>query len=134
MQYSRKFKERMVRQLVGPNRKSAMQVSKESGVAQSTLSKWLRASVVGVSDEPEGGGKPTAERTWKEKARLVLEADELEGEALGAFLRSNGIHEADLDEWRAWLESGPAGKGEQRQRSEDRKRIKSLERELRKWP
>ena len=134
MRYSRKFKARAVRQMVGPRGKSGSQLSKELGVAQSTLSKWLRDSVADVDEEHDDDKKavPAKELNWKEKARLVLEADDLEDEELGAFLRSNGLHEADLEDWRAWLQGGPEEKGSKKQRQADRKRIKSLERELRK--
>ena len=64
-------------------------------------------------------------------AAAALPADEL-----GAFLRGEGVHEAEVEQWRAAileagtsvLESG-AAKGSAR--SADGRRIKELERELR---
>lgn len=141
MIYSEKFKDRMVRRMAGPSGVSATSLAKEVGVPQSTLSRWLRGSVVEVSDQDGGSGAPSRERQERsplEKAALVVEADKLEGEQLGAFLRQNGLHEADLEEMRRWLgeqldptetrrEKAAARKAQQAQQ----KRIKKLERELR---
>lgn len=141
MRYSAKFKDRMVRQLVGPTAKSALELSKDVGVSQSTLSRWLRASIPAVANEenePVAPIRKTRERTPLEKAELVIEAGKLEGEALGALLRRNGIHEADLDEWRTWLRErlDPAAtrreaRADSKSKQADQKRIKNLERELR---
>ena len=63
MQYSEKFKERTVKRLLGPGAVSATALSREVGVPQPTLSKWLRASLAGVSRNDQGGSqKPVRER------------------------------------------------------------------------
>lgn len=138
MQYSEKFKERMVKRLLGPGAVSATALSREVGVPQPTLSKWLRASLAGVSRDDQGGSqKPVRERTPEEKAALVFEAKGLTGEELGAFLRRNGLHEADLAELRRWLaeqlDPRPIkreAEAARKARKADQKRIKQLEREL----
>jgi transposase-like protein len=43
-QYSDSFKQRMVQRMVGPGRLSASALSKEVGVAQPTLSLWLKSA------------------------------------------------------------------------------------------
>jgi hypothetical protein len=73
-----------------------------------------------------------ASRSAEEKVRIVVAASALAPAELGAFLRREGVHEAEVEQWRAAileaLESGVAkGSG----RSADGKRIKELERELR---
>ena len=69
---------------------------------------------------------------WKseEKLRVVVEAAGLEGDALGQFLRHEGVHEADLAEWRrsVLLALGPVAKTQPG--SGDARRIRELEREL----
>lgn len=106
-------------------------------MAQPTLSKWLRASVGGVSKD-EVGSDRLRDRTPEEKATLVFEAKGLRGEELGAFLRRNGLHEADLEELRVWLAERLDPKVSRRQedarrrtRKADQKKIKQLEKELR---
>ena len=66
-----------------------------------------------------------------------MAAAALPPEELGAFLRREGVHEAEVEQWRAAileagtsaLEGGSAAKGSGR--GADGKRIKELERELR---
>jgi len=140
--YSRKFKERMVRRMVGPAAISAKALSREVGIPQSTLSRWLRGSVAGVSSGEDRGQKQRSgrrERTPLEKAELVIEASKLEGEELGAFLRRNGLHEADLEEMRRWLgerldptTARQEKKASKKAKQAEQKRIRGLERELRK--
>ena len=82
---------------------------------------------------PENEAPKTRSKKWtiKEKARLVVEADGLSSVELGAFLRTEGLHEAQLDEWRATVYGGFKKNPEsKRQAAADRKRIRELEREL----
>ena len=129
------FKARMVARMAGPERISACALSREVGVAQPTLSRWLRAarSVRGMSHPEPPSKRP---RSWssQEKLRIVVEASRLKPEELGAFLRREGLHEAQLQEWtRAAMEglgtsTTPVA---QRAKSADKRRIRELERELR---
>lgn len=134
MPYTEGFKARMIERLAGPEGISATALSKEVGVSQSTLSRWLRLRptrrVGAMKDETQGpkGKKRTAEQ----KLRLVLEASELSDEELGVFLRREGLHEAELREWTAAameaLSSKPKRKGKT---SRDARRIRELEKDLR---
>ena len=69
---------------------------------------------------------------WKpeEKLRLLEQAGGLAGDALGDLLRREGLHEADLAEWRraALGALGPNVKAPSS--SAEAKRIRELEREL----
>lgn len=130
----------MVQRMSAPNAISAMRLSKEAGVSQSQLSRWLREarSVVPMTKERRSDrvadGTP---RTAAEKVRIVMEAAATPPEELGAFLRREGVHEAELEQWRkaateaatAALEVGGAPKPATR--GSESKRIKDLERELR---
>jgi transposase-like protein len=68
-----------------------------------------------------------------DKLRLVLEASELEQDELGAFLRREGLHEAEL---RAWVEaattalSGTGRRKDRKKGSPEAKRIRDLEKDL----
>lgn len=140
MEYTEAFKEQMIRRMVGPNKISANALAKETGVSQSQLSRWLRAAhTVGTgSDRPDP--KPTAgSEKWRpgEKLRLLLEAERLQGEELGAFLRREGLHEAQLQTWRdaaagaLSAEAAPISAQLRRDLSEAKRRVKALDRELR---
>lgn len=134
--YSEKFKKRMIERLMGPNRVSANALSKEVGVCQPTLSLWLRkaASVAVVNDKK---AKPNERRpedwTPREKLQAVLETEGMADSELGMWLRRKGLKEQHLREWRATLaERAQAvfAPREARPNPESRKRVKELEREL----
>ena len=100
VQYSDAFKARVVQRLVGPHAMSANAVAAEIGVSQESVSRWLRVarSVRGMT--------PRATKQWTgaDKLRVVTEARGLTGSALGALLRREGLHEAELVAWRAAAE------------------------------
>ena len=90
MQYSEKFKEKMIAKMTGPEVWSANSLSKECGVSQAALSKWLRhAKMPFMGRTGRGGGKRW---TPQEKIRVVTEAESADGVSLGALLRREGLH------------------------------------------
>lgn len=141
--YSESFKAKMVQRLSAPNGPSQNALAAEVGVPQATLSRWVRqAGRVGPmarkkKKSPRSGKKAEKKRPadWstEEKLRVVLEAASLPDEEVGAFLRREGIHEAQLDAWRQAvaeaLESKPKRKG--KKKSPEAKRVRELEKELR---
>jgi transposase len=140
--YTESFKAKMVQRMSAPNAISAIRLSKEVGVSQSQLSIWLqRARRVDpmAKDRPSGRVVQAAGglRSASEKLRIVMAAAALGPSELGAFLRREGVHEAELEQWRAAvLEAGQTalegGVARPSARSgAEAKRIKDLERELR---
>jgi transposase-like protein len=114
MVYSQTVKAAMVRKLATPDGASARALAKETGIAQSTLSRWLKdaATLEGMKrhQRPQHPQTQTQTQTqtsrrpqdWtaEERLQLVIAATGLTDEDLGAFLRERGIHEAQLQEWR----------------------------------
>lgn len=140
MNYTESFKAKMVQRMTPPDPISAMRLSKEVGVSQSQLSRWLRDARTVVPMAKERRPDRVVEgrlRTAAEKVRIVMEAAAVPPDELGAYLRREGVHEAELEQWRAAAMEGaaaalegatapkPAGRGP------EGKRIKDLERELR---
>ena len=129
IQFSEAFKARVLRRLVGPQAVSANRLSAEVGVSQVTLSRWLR-DVRSV----EGMSRPAKKKwTGAEKLRVVIAAQGLSETELGALLRREGLHEAQLIEWQSAAVAAltglqPAGKVPP---SAEAQRIQELERELR---
>ena len=93
MDYSEKFKARMVQKLTMPGAPSATALSDEVGVSQPTLSKWVRdASRVGDMEKTNHTkGKRPQDWTAEAKLAAVVEADSLSEEDFGAFLRRCGL-------------------------------------------
>ncbi len=97
------------------------------GLPQPTLSRWLReARTIGVVNTP---GKKW---TGAEKLRVLVEAGRLDEGKLGEFLRREGLHEAQLKQWRAEAEAALGETAKRHgKRSAESKRVRELERELR---
>ena len=124
----------MVQRMVGPSAVSANQLSSEVGISQSSLSKWLRESgsrMGRVSRTPPPSDRDARRpEDWsaEERLRVVMEASRLRDEELRAFLRREGIHEATLAEWKA---SVLEALGSPRKVSAESKRVRELEKQLR---
>lgn len=153
LRYSQKFKARMIERMQGPHAVSASALSDETGVAQSTLSEWLREARTLNPMETPPETPPTAtssvptpspsatttpapprasrERSPQEKVRLLGQAQGLTGEELGAMLRREGVHAAELEAWRnAAFEALLGSASAVSPSAAERKRIQALEREL----
>ena len=141
MQYTETFKARMVRRMLGPKAVSANALSEEVGIAQPTLSRWLReTSSFRAMAKTDRNKAPPAEEaaarrpqdwTADERLRAVAETLSLDGEAMGEYLRRRGIHREQIEQWRRDAQAALEGPRRRRPAGET-KRIKELERELRK--
>lgn len=142
MEYSTGFKARMVQRMSGVDAMSASALSKEVGVSQPTLSKWLRlASTASRSDFFESGfrkvttmtGKRPQDWTAEEKLRIVLEAASLPAEGVGGYLRSKGLYESHLEQWRSQMLDGLHSKTSGNKKTKKKpqsKQVRKLEQEL----
>jgi transposase len=137
MQYSQALKARMVRRMAGPQGMSATALSREAGIAQPTLSKWLREAGRMRSMKPEkpvqpasGSAKPKRpqDRTALEKLEAVVEAARLGEGELGEFLRREGLHREHIEQWRKAAEGALGRSG---QPSPEARQVRELEKELR---
>ena len=120
--FSVAFKQKMVRRLTGKDAVSAMKLSRETGVRQQNLSRWLQEA----RSLPLVSPNPAKQPRWsvEQKARVVAEAANLTGEQLRAYLDQAGVQLVEFERWRIALqdEGGPS--------SATSKRIRQLEREL----
>jgi transposase len=138
MEYSELVRARMVRRMVGPGALGATALSKETGIPQPTLSRWLRGAaslrLVSTKQDETSEAATTAEskrpQDWTpiERMRFVLDAHGLGDHELGEMLRRRGVHREQLDLWRA--EADGFGQHAASRRSPESKRIRELEREV----
>ena len=137
------FKSRMIQRMTGPQAITARALSREVGIGRSTLGRWRdearRLSGMGRQENtssPSPG--PKGPRSWsaEEKYRIVIEAAAVTETELGEFLRTKGLHAAQLEEWRraaaegAKAALGSGGKPRTPADKTDKKRIRELEREV----
>ena len=128
--------------MTGRNAETARGLAGDTGVHQSTLSRWLREAGIGtipdMSDDTNPSGKKSRRpQDWslQEKLQVLQEASALSDQELGGYLRRKGLHEAQMEQWRASVAEvlenpRPKAKMSKEQRM-DKKRIQKLERELR---
>jgi transposase len=132
--YTQGFRARMVQRMAGPRAETATALAEKTGVAQPTLSRWLReASTVSAMGNQKGNEESRGQKKWtpEEKLRVVLAAISLSEEQLGDLLRREGLHTAQLEEWRALVMEALAGrKPAATKSSSDAKRMKELARDL----
>jgi transposase-like protein len=130
----------MVAKLVGPHAITATDLGHETGLAQATLSRWLKeASKLprkmphDYDKEQPVKKKQPQEWTPEEKLQIVLEAASLSEGELGILLRTKGIHEAILEEWRDQALAGLRGTqvNSRVQKDRESREMRELKRELR---
>jgi len=146
MPYPDMFKQAMIQKMSGPDPISATTLSKQVNVPQSTLSKWLRMAGVGPSyGFPNNAHEytkmskikdPKRPNDWsaEDKLKVVMAAASLDDQQLGAFLRNKGLHQTHLQQWRSQMLNGlqnETAKNSSRQTTAEAKRIRALEKELR---
>ena len=120
--FSVAFKQKMVQRLTGKNAVSALQLSRETGVRQQNLSRWLQEarSLPIMADKP----KPLRVWTVEQKVRVLAGACHLDGEQLTAYLEREGVKLAEYEQWRLALDEGGVAS------TATTKLIRQLEREL----
>ena len=146
--YSENVKSRMVQRMSGPNGVSAHALAIEVGIHQTTLSQWARDSAKlaamkrrqitsnQVADQNAATIRQRRPEDWSplEKLQAVMEASQVSEAALGQWLRSKGLHESHLHQWQDTVmvaaKEALAG-GKPKGSSAEGKRVKELERELR---
>jgi transposase-like protein len=118
--------------MIGPPAVSANQLASEVGIGQPTLSRWLREAKLAPVAKKKSRREPRKQWTPEEKLRVVGEAAHVGEEGLGALLRREGLHEADLERFRRELLEGlRETTARSRKTTMEAKRVKELERELR---
>lgn len=137
MIYPQDLREHLVERMLGPEKRSACSLARETGVSQTTLSRWNQnarsvASMTKKTKDP-GGALPRPPRrpqdwTPEERLRAVIESSAIADADLGTWLRREGLHEATLAQWREAALRGLSGGGGGA--AGDAKRMKDLEREL----
>lgn len=123
---------------------SATALAKEVGVSQTQLSRWLKqaqeaAAKAEAGEDMQGAQAGARKWTAEEKLRVLANAHGIEGEVLGALLRREGLHEAQLVAWREaatlGLSQAVSGAGmmagERRRAGVAERRVRELEKELR---
>ena len=125
--YGQAFKDRAVARLLPPEGAALEVGAREVGVGVGTLEKWRE----------DAQSRPARGRAWTAGARLeaVITTAAMSEAGKSAWCREHGVYPAELDKWRASCTTALADPEDARASPQatraDRKRIKELERDLR---
>ena len=125
--YGQAFKDRAVARLLPPESAALEVVSRETGIAIGTLERWQTQAL----------SKPARGRAWTAGARLeaVITTAAMDESGKSSWCREHGVYPGELDQWRASCTTALSEPEEARASPQstrhDRKRIKELERDLR---
>ena len=125
--YGQVFKDKAVARLLPPESASVEEVARELSISASTLERW-RADAL---------SRPARERAWTATARFeaVLATAAMDVTSKSAWCRESGVYPHELEQWRAAATQALAEPEDARathsETKADRRRIKELERELR---
>jgi transposase-like protein len=106
--YSNEMRETMVKKLCSPGGPSIYQLSKETGISQGSLYKWVQS--FGEGRHLKKKHRSVDDWSPEQKLKAVIETAGLSEEELGEYLRKNGLHSSNIDEWRQAILSGFASK------------------------
>ncbi len=132
----------MVQKMTDPADPGPQVLAEEIGVSRASLYRWMKDSAIFEQKIIDSVELPTPisrpllmkrSQDWsaKEKLAAVLEAASLSDEALGAFLRSKGFHNAQLQQWREQMLAGLEPVASDRNKKvPEAKRVRELEKEL----
>jgi transposase-like protein len=125
--YGQEFKDRAVARLLPPESASIKDVANEIGVGHDTLERW----------RSEALAQPGRDRVWTAAARFdaVLTTTAMDEASKNAWCRANGVYPQELTAWRdsalSALTCTEAPRTSAQETKQNRRRIKELEREVR---
>jgi len=132
--YSEEFKLKIIKQMLPPENKKVVQISKETGIAEQTLYKWkknAKAKGIVITDED------VKAENWstQDKFMIVVETASLNKTELSEYCRKKGLYTEQVEAWRDTCMQANGGVAEEslklsKSNRDKDKEIKKLEKEL----
>lgn len=135
MRYSPERKEAVLKKMMPPHNRSIKQLAEEEGISEATLYNWRKQARAQGILMPDADAGPDG---WnaRDKFAAVLESASLNEQETAEYCRRKGIYPYQLDQWRKACEAAndwdrQANNTLKTEQKTSRKRIKGLEKELR---
>lgn len=133
--YTEELKQSVLKRMMPPESRSVAELSRETGITETTLYNWRKVARRAGTVMPGGGQRKADEWDSQAKFAVVLETASLSEEALAAYCRSKGLYVEQVRVWRLACEQANARREvdaatQAQQHRTDKRRIKELEREL----
>ncbi len=127
--YSKEFKDSIISKIVNRRNQTVAEVCETEGINQSTAANWLRNATM-----PSMKKKKSRRWTAKQKLKAISETISASEADVGSFLRKEGLHSQELNEWQdqalasleGFVKAGPTREEYDRLQEEN----KRLEREV----
>ena len=136
-QYTKQFKESVLKRLEPPKSESVPEISKDLNIAKSTIYQWIRANDKSKKQSIQTtNNKPSSKWNSEDKFQVVLETYTLTEEELAAYCRRKGLYVDEVKSWRHQCLKANATISKDPQKienalKEEQQRNKDLEKELR---
>lgn len=131
--YTQEKKEHALSLMAAPHNKPVADVAQLTGIPEGTLYLW-RKQAREQGRAAAGDGQNPEQWSAADKFAVVLEAAPLNEAELGTYCRRKGMLVEQLERWRAEVHavlSGGQGATAPSERAADKKRIRDLEKDLR---
>jgi len=103
--YSKDFKESTVQKICMPGGPSIMQMSEKLGVHHTSIRNWVKLYANASSM------KKTKDWTPESKLEAIIKTATMSENELGEFLRTNGLHSTEIDQWKKDIYSAQKSAG-----------------------
>ncbi len=134
MRYPKERKEAVLKKMLPPNNKAIPELAQEEGICEATLYNWRKQARTEGRLLPDSGSTPAG---WSaaDKFAAVVETAAMNEATLSAYCRERGLYVEQITDWRRACEQANDWDRSQNRplqtiRKADEKRIKELEREL----
>ncbi|WP_437180630.1 IS3 family transposase [Microbulbifer thermotolerans] len=133
--YSTERKAAVLKKLLPPENRSIPEVAAEEGISEGTLYNWRQQARERGIPVP-GSGKQSEDWSAEAKFAVVVETASLSEAELSAYCRSKGLYPEQVRAWKEAFIQGALSDAERRKRHQEetrktKRRIKELEKELR---
>ena len=134
--YSEERKAAVLKKLLPPYNRPIPDVAREEGISTGTLYNWRKQSISSGAVVP-GSGKATTE-AWSAQAKFatVVETASMNEHQVSEYCRGKGLYPEQIRQWRKACIEGAESleqqrKAQQQAKRQEARKIKQLERELR---
>jgi transposase len=134
--YPNEIKESIVKRMMPPNNEAISQISEEVGITEATLYKWRKAARAAGNATP-GDGQVSERWKSEDKFLIVMETYTMNQAELAEYCRKKGLYKEQIEAWRDTCLNANGQESNQTKQlnrvlKEEKKRAKSLEKDLRK--
>ncbi len=103
--YSPEFKQSVVQKITLPGGPSIPEMSEKTGIHHTSIRNWIKSYAT------SGSMKKTKEWTPESRLEAIIKTATMSENELGEYLRSNGLHSSELEQWKQEFYSSQKGPG-----------------------